>query len=254
MAEITAKAVMELRAKTGVSMMACKKALVEANGDMNAAIDILRKTGAAKAEKKGDRDTSEGAVAVSGGAAISLQCETDFVGRNDDFLALAQELADEAATNGEEAAKAMFEKKKTDAITKLGENITFGEAKVLKAGDTVGRYIHSNNKIAVVVAITGGTEDMARDVAMHIAASSPQVISPDEVDDTLVAKEKEIWTEQLKNEGKPEQIMEKILMGKEKKFREENALLKQNFVKNPDQTIEEFLGDATIEAFVRLEV
>lgn len=254
MADISAKAVMELRKKMGVSMMACKKALVEADGDMDKAIDILRKSGQAKAAKKGDRETTEGAAATSGRAAVSLYCETDFVARNEDFLRFVQSLADEANSKGEEAAKSLFETKKTEIITQLGENITFGEGKVIEGGDTLGHYVHSNKKIAVVVALSGGTEAMANDIAMHIAASAPQVISPEEVDDALLEKEKEIWTEQLKNEGKPENIVEKILLGKEKKFREENALIKQNFVKNPDQTVEEFLGDATVESFVRIAV
>lgn len=256
MADISAKAVMELRNKMGISMMACKKALVEAGGDMEKAIEALRKSGAAKAEKKSDRETAEGAIAVSGRGIFSLQCETDFVARNEDFLSFAQDVANEANTNGEEAAQALFDSKKTDMITQLGENMVFGEVKVLSEGDTVGAYVHSNRKVASVVALTGGTEDLARDIAMHVTASSPQVLSPEDISDELVEKEKEIWSEQLKNEGKPEQIIEKIMMGKERKFREESALLKQSFVKNPDQTIEQLVSDAgaTIEAFVRVEV
>jgi elongation factor Ts len=247
---------MELRNKMGVSMMACKKALVEADGDIEKAIDILRKSGAAKADKKADRATGEGAVAISGRAAVSLRCETDFVARNDDFISALQDLADEANANGENAAKAKFESKKTELITQLGENISFGEEKVIPGGDTVGSYLHSNRKIAGIVALTGGSEELAKDIAMHVVANSPQVIAPEDISEELVAKEKEIWAEQLKNEGKPENIIEKIMMGKEKKFREEGALLKQSFVKDPEITIEALLkkSGAEVESFVRMEV
>jgi elongation factor Ts len=256
MTDISAKAVMELRKKTGVSMMACKKALAEANGDMEAAVDILRKAGAAKADKKSDRATGEGAVAVSGRAVVSVQCETDFVARNEAFLDFVTSLAALADGDGEEAAKAKFEEQKAEMITKLGENLSFGEAVVVPGGDTFGGYVHSNNKIASVVSLTGGSEDIARDLAMHVVASSPQVISPADISDELVEKEKEIWAEQLKNEGKPEQIIEKIMIGKEKKFREENALEKQAFVKDPDVLVEKLVADAggQIESFVRVEV
>jgi elongation factor Ts len=256
MADISAKTVMELRNKMGVSMMACKKALVEADGDMEKAIDILRKSGAAKADKKANRETGEGAAAVFGRAVLSLRCETDFVARNEDFIDALNNLVKEADANGEESAKEMFESNKTDLITKLGENISFGEGKVLTEGDTVGGYLHSNRKIATLVSLSGGTEELAKDIAMHVAANAPQVISPEDVADEDVAKEKEIWAQQLKNEGKPENIIEKIMMGKEKKFREEGALLKQPFVKDPEVTIEKLLQDAgaQIESFVRITV
>lgn len=256
MADVSAKTVMELRNKMGVSMMACKKALVEAGGDMEKAIDILRKSGAAKADKKADRETGEGAAALSGRAVASLRCETDFVARNDDFIAAVQELADEADAKGKKAAEELFESKKTGLITQLGENISFGEVKVLTEGDTVGGYLHSNRKIATVVALSGGTEDLAKDIAMHVAANAPQVISPEDVADEAVSKEKEIWAEQLKNEGKPENIIEKIMMGKEKKFREEGALIKQPFVKDPEESVEQLLqkSGAQVESFVRISV
>ncbi len=256
MADISAKMVMDLRNKMGISMMACKKALVEAEGDMEKAVDILRKSGAAKAGKKSDRTTSEGAVAASGRGAVSLKCETDFVARNEDFLKILQELAEEINKNGEEAAQDLFEAKKTELITQLGENISFGEGKLISGGDQVGSYIHSNNKIVSIVALTGGSEELARDIAMHVAANAPQVIAPEDISDELVAKEKEIWAQQLKNEGKPEQIIDKIMMGKEKKFREEGALLKQDFVKNPEVTIEQLLSQAgaEIESFVRIDI
>ncbi len=256
MSEISAKAVMELRNKSGVSMMACKKALVEASGDLEKAIDILRKAGAEKADKKAGRATSEGAVAIAGRAAVSLQCETDFVARNESFSATLQELADVANSKGTEEAKSRFEQQRAELVAQLGENISFGEAVVIKGGSVIGSYIHSNNKLAGLVALDGGDEELARDIAMHIAANSPQVIRPEEISDELVAKEREIWEEQLKNEGKPAEIIGKIMLGKEKKFREEGALLKQAFVKDPEISIETLLqkSGAKVVQFARVEV
>ncbi len=256
MSDISAKTVMELRNKTGVSMMQCKKALVEAGGDLEQAIDILRKAGAEKAGKKSDRTTGEGAIAISGRAAVSVQCETDFVARNDDFLEYLSELADEASAEGVEKVAEKFESERADYITKLGENLTFGEAVVIDEGEVVGDYLHSNRKLAGLVAIEGGSEELARDLAMHAVANAPQVISPDEVSDELVAKEKEVWAEQLKNEGKPAEIIDKIMLGKEKKFREESAFIKQPFVKDPEMTVEQLLqkNGATIVRFARIAV
>lgn len=256
MSEISAKAVMELRNKSGVSMMVCKKALVEAGGDIEKAIDILRKSGAEKADKKAGRATGEGAIAVSGRAAVSLRCETDFVARNDDFLRILEELVAIAAEQGAAAAEAQFEQQRADLVTKLGENISFGEAVVVDGGTVAGNYIHSNRKLAAVVTLDGGNEDLARDLAMHVVASSPEVIRPEEISDELVAKEKTIWAEQLKNEGKPAEIIDKIMLGKEKKFREEGALLKQSFVKDPEITIEALLQQegAAVVRFARIEV
>ncbi len=256
MTEISAKAVMELRAKSGVSMMACKKALVEANGDAEMAMEILRKKGAAKAADKADRATSEGAIAVFGRAAVALSCETDFVGKNADFLKFAERIAEVAQEESTEAAEKYFESEKAEMIAKLGENIALGQIATIEEGDVVGAYVHSNNKLAGLVAMNGGTEEIARDIAMHAVAANPVVLSPDEIEDETVSKEREIWTAQLQNEGKPEQIIEKILLGKEKKFREENALLKQSFVKNPEISVEEFArqNGAEVIAFLRLAV
>lgn len=255
---VSMEQIKELRERTGVSMMACKKALEEANGDMDAAIELLRKKGEAKAADKAERSTAQGAVFVKseGGktAIVKLLCETDFVSNGDEFLAIAESIADKLLA-GEitESDKDLPEVK--EAILKLGENIQIGEMKIVE-GDTVGDYVHSNRKIGVLVSLNGGNTDVARDIAMHVAATNPDVISPDEVSDDVVAKEKEMWSEQLANEGKPAEIMEKIMMGKEKKFREENALLTQAFVKDPDKTIEQLLKefDATIDSFVRLAV
>ena len=256
MSDISASAVASLRSRTGISILECKKALDEANGDEENAIEILRKRGAAQAAKKSERNQGEGLVfsASKSGkiSLVKLRCETDFVARNDDFLKLGKEFADMALSEGADAVKNATEKINA-AVQQLGENISIGDAHVIE-GDVMGCYIHTNNKIGVVIVIDGGSEEMAKDVAMHAAAMNPSYISPEDVSEEEVTKEKEIWKEQLAQEGKPAEIMEKIMIGKEKKFREENALLKQAFVKNPEQTIEQYLNGATIAKYVRVSV
>ncbi len=248
----------ELRESTGVSMMACKKALEESGGDMEKAMEILRKKGEAKAEDRAGASTAQGAIFVktegNKSAMVELQCETDFVAKGDDFLALAESLADRLL-KGEITPEDKDLPEIKDAILKLGENIKIGNMAVVE-GDTVGDYVHSNSKIGVLVSLKGGNPEVARDIAMHVAAMNPEVISPDEVSDDAVEKEKTIWAEQLKDEGKPEEIIEKIMMGKERKFREENALVKQSFVKDPEKMIEDLLkeADAAVEEFVRFAV
>ncbi|QQR84186.1 translation elongation factor Ts [Candidatus Peregrinibacteria bacterium] len=253
---ITAAQVNDLRKRTGVSMMECKNALTEANGDEEKAIEILRKRGAAKAAKKADRDTTEGVVLTETGngktAMVKMMCETDFVAKNEEFIAIGQAALKEALANGAEAAMQKEEPALKELFAKLGENMSM-EVEVME-GDGVGTYVHSNNKIGVMVNLAQADEEKARDVAMHIAAMDPAVISPSEVSEDLVAKERDIWMDQLQSEGKPADIMEKIMLGKEKKFREEAALLKQAFVKNPDQTIEQFLSGNTVTKFVRIAI
>lgn len=251
---ITAQMVKELRDRTGVAMMACKKALEEANGDMDGAIEILRKRGAAKAADKADRSTSEGTVALSGRSLVKLLCETDFVGKNEKFVALAQALADKADSEGVDAAQAHFDEVKTDKIQEIGENIVLDEILQIEGGDTVAGYIHSNGKIGVLVALDGGSEEHGKDVAMHAAAMDPLVATPEEVSEELIAKEMEIAKAQLLEEGKPANIIDNILAGKTKKFRSERALASQPFVKDPSMSVEAYLGDAKLVAFVRASI
>ena len=253
---ISAKQVMDLRAKTGVAMMACKKALVETDGDMDAAIDILRKKGVAKAAAKADRATPDGAVFVSGRSVVGIGCETDFVAKSDQFVAAGETAAATADSDGVEAAKTEFDAAQSELVAKLGENIVFIGAKSVVGGTTVAAYVHSNKKAAAVVALDGGNETIAKDIAMHIVASSPTVLSPADVDTALIDKEKETWREQLLNEGKPEQIIDKILQGKVNKFCAQTALLTQPFIKNPDLTVEALAkaGDAKIVEFVMLTI
>ncbi len=246
---------MSLRNKLGISMMECKKALVEANGDEAQAIEILRKKGIAKAAAKSERETSEGTIVIVGKTAIKLLCETDFVARNEKFIAFAEELGKIADTQGKEAVISYFESIKAEKMTQLGENLVLAQVEILE-GETVGGYVHSNKKVATIVALAGGNMNLVGDLGMHATALNPVVISPDEVSDELVAKEKEIWKDQLKQEGKPENIMENILKGKEAKFRQEGAFLEQDFVKNPEKKIKNLLQEsgATLLKFVRLEV
>jgi elongation factor Ts len=254
--EISAKAVMDLRNKTGVSMMAVKKALVEAEGNEEKAIEILRKRGEAKSAEKSDRATGEGAVAVSikGNKAciVALRCETDFVARNEDFVKLSQSLADNYLEKGP-AAQEENEATVREAVNTMGESIILGEYVLIDA-PVIGGYVHSNRKIGVLVGLSAGTEDKAKDVAMHAAAMNPMVKHPGEVSDELVAKEKEIWIDQLKAEGKPENIMENILKGKEKKFREESALTAQVFVKDNNVTVGQYLEGAEVAEYVRIKI
>ncbi|MFH1534297.1 MAG: translation elongation factor Ts [Nitrospirota bacterium] len=250
--------VKKLRESTGVSMMVCKTALEEANGDAEVAIDILRKKGEAKAADRAERTTANGVVVIKseGGksAMVELQCETDFVANGEGFINVAEAIADKLL-KGEISPDDKDLPEVKDAVLKIGENIKIANMKVVE-GENLGKYVHSNKKIGVVVTLKGGSPELAKDIAMHVAATNPSVISPDEIKQELVDREKEIWTDQLKQEGKPEEIIGKIMMGKEKKFREENALLKQAFVKDPESTIEKLLqdADATLEAFERFAI
>jgi len=251
---ISATAVMQLRSRTGVSINECKKALEEAQGNEEKAIEILRKRGIATAAKKAGRDQQEGLVFIeqSGNRAASvvLKCETDFVARDSNFQSVGKAIAVALLSDGKDAAQSVADEQIPAAVQKLGENISLGELSLVEA-PVVGVYVHSNSKIGVVVGLEGGTEVMARDVAMHGAALNPLYVRPEDVDTSTLEKEREIWREQLKKEGKPEAIWDKILMGKEKKFREENALLTQPFVKDPGKTVQTFLGKAVLQSYLR---
>jgi elongation factor Ts len=251
---ISIEDIKKLRDSTGVSMTACKKALEEVDGDMEKAFDVLRKKGESKAQERSERSTANGAISVKvkDGKAVllALQCETDFVSRADDFRGVLDSLSDKAL-NGEinSAEEELAEIK--DAQLRLGENIKIGELKFLEA-PVLGFYVHSNDKLASVVGLEGGDTELAKDLAMHASALNPKYLSPNDVDEDVLKKEYEIWSEQLKNEGKTEDIISKILLGKEKKFREENAFLTQAFVKNPEMTISQLLEskNAKLKSFV----
>jgi len=248
----------ELRNMTGVSMTACKVALEETAGDMDKAIDVLRKKGEAKAVDRAARTTSQGVIAVKtegdkAGMAMVL-CETDFASRSEDFVALADKLAEKVLKGEVKESDRDFPELK-DLGLKTGENVQVGDLKLM-SGSVLGSYIHSNKKIGVVVSLKGGNVDLAKEVAMHAAATNPVCVSPDQISQESVDKEKEIWRDLLSKENKPAEIIEKIMIGKEKKFREENALIKQPFVKNPEKTIEQFLSEsgASVESFHRMAI
>jgi elongation factor Ts len=254
MANISLSQIQELRNKTGVGMMTCKKALTDANGDLEQAVDILRKKGAAKAAEKSDRSTGEGLVVVSGRTILTILCETDFVARNEKFIKLANEIVEKAEKEGADSATAFFESIKTDKMQEIGENIVLQKLERVEGGDVLGSYVHTNNKVGAIVVLDGGDENMARDVAMHAVAMNPSVANPEEVPAEEINKEKEIYLEQLKAEGKPEQIIDKIIAGKVKKFCADRALASQMFVKDPKITVAEFLGKAKLVKFVRATV
>lgn len=272
--EITAGLVKELREKTGLAMMDCKKALVETSGDVEKAIDFLRKKGALKAESKSDRATSEGVIAVYIGnngqvaSIVEVNCETDFVARNDDFVSLVKDSAEKAITvDSLEALLALKDADVKATITKLGENMSIKRFQSIKteSNGLVGAYVHSNNKVGVLVElsadgdISGNSDELsvlAKDIAMHITASKPKYVKRGDVAEEFLSKEKEII---LARDGedlakKPENIREKILTGKIDKVLAEICLIEQAFVKNPDLTVEQLLKETSKKVGKNLEV
>jgi elongation factor Ts len=263
--EITAGLVKQLRERTGLGMMECKKALVEAGGNIETAIDNLRKSGQAKAAKKAGRTAAEGAVVVaaSGGNAVLVEVnsETDFVGRDASFLAFANDVAQAALTAGETdvtklvaANGGAIETARLALVQKIGENIQVRRAAKI-AGDVLGTYIHSG-KIGVLVALKGGNAELARDIAMHIAAANPLVVNPADVAADVLAREKEIYAAKAAESGKPANIVEKMVEGSLRKFLAEVSLTEQAFVKDPDTKVGDLVkkAGATVVAFTRFEV
>ena len=269
---ITAALVKELRERTGSGMMECKRALVETDGDIEAAIEAMRKSGAAKADKKAGRIAAEGKVvmAVSDDGAtlamVEVNSETDFAAKDESFAAFADAvaavaLAGEAADAATLSAMAMdsgetVDEARTNLITKIGENITVRRCNIIKRqGDHLGAYSHGV-RIGVVVDLKGGSEDMAKDIAMHIAASKPVCVKQSDVPADLVEKEKDIFSAQAAESGKPAEIIEKMVGGRIAKFLNEQALYGQPFVKDPDTKVEKLLkaADADVMSFSRLEV
>jgi len=260
---ITASQVKELREKTGAGMMDCKKALVESGGDEEKAILYLREKGLSKAAKKAGRATSEGLVtpyvSEDGKTVVisELLCETDFVAKADDFLAFAKALSKKIAgldvTTGTAADLPAEVADVTDLIAKLGENMGVGRFAKVSSDGVIGLYIHTNNKLGVVVELTGGgSEELAKDIAMHVAAMNPTCISPAELPADVLEREKALYMKQTMDEGKPEAIAEKIVMGRLNKFYSEVCLLNQAFIKEDKKSVKDILGGATVASFVRL--
>jgi elongation factor Ts len=241
--QITTELIKELRDSTGISVMQCRKALEEAEGDMKKALVILKKTSSDIALKKADRAANDGAVTIKEGSGkavlIALRCETDFVSRNEDFTTLLSKLGDIALTNGidkmKEGAKEMID----PVIQKTGENISLGEAYEI-TGSVLGNYNH-NNKIAVVVSLEGGNSEVAKDVAMHIAAMKPEYISRDDINEEAKNMITEVFKKEVASIDKPEDIKKKMLDGKISTYFKEKTLLDQPFIKNPDETVAKLL-------------
>lgn len=263
MTTITLELIKELRDATGVSITECKKALEETGGNIDAAIDELRKKGIAKAGKRAENATHEGRIQIKhdGNKAYvaSLTCETDFVARTDNFSNFIAELMEVLikASNVEEA-KAAFTPRMSDIIQQTGENVVFGPLDIVE-GAVVGTYVHSNSKVAAVVTALAGTEEeKVRQVAMHVTATNPSGLRVSEFPADTIAHEREVQMDMMrqdpKNEGKPENILSNIIEGKMKKFVEEGTLLTQPFVVNPDVTVEQFIGGDMLASFKRYSI
>ncbi len=260
------ESIKKLRELTGAGMMDVKKALADADNNEEKAIALLRERGIAKAVKKGDREAKEGIVrfAVDGtrAAIVEVNSETDFVARNSDFQAVVEKLA-QAALAAKTSDLDTFKAYTVDGETvadlvaatagKIGENIVLNKVAYLE-GSTVAGYVHSNGKIGVLVDVEGGSEAQAKDVALHVAAERPQFLTRDEVDSSDIEKEREILTNKALNEGKPQQIVEKIVEGQIGKFYSEKVLPEQAFVKDNSLTVAKYLGGATVKRFVRFEI
>ncbi|MCW7762473.1 translation elongation factor Ts [Photorhabdus luminescens] len=263
MSGITAALVKELRERTGAGMMECKKALVEANGDIELAIDNMRKSGQAKAAKKAGRVAAEGIilaeVATDGkfGALVELNCETDFVAKDAGFIAFGKEvmaavLADKISDV--ETLKAKFEEQRTALVAKIGENINIRRVSVLE-GEQLGTYLHGA-RIGVLVAAEGANEELIKHVAMHIAASKPEYVNPSDVPADVVEREHQIQLDIAMQSGKPREIAEKMVSGRMNKFTGEISLTGQNFVMDPSKTVGDLLkeNNAKVTSFIRYEV
>ncbi|MGF1931113.1 translation elongation factor Ts [Enterococcus casseliflavus] len=272
MAEVTAKLVKELRDMTGVGMMDAKRALVEVEGDIEKAVDLLREKGMAKAAKKNDRIAAEGlaSVAINGNTAaiVEVNSETDFVSKNEMFQDLVKEIAEVIAANKPadmeaalklETSKGTMDAALIEATQVIGEKISFRRFEVVEKDDNAafGGYLHMGGRIAVLTVLEGTTdESVAKDVAMHVAAINPRYVNEAQISQEELDHEKQVLTEQALNEGKPANIVEKMVEGRLKKFKAEIALVDQPFVKDPDMTVEKYVASkgATVKSFVRFEV
>ncbi|HET9865063.1 MAG TPA: translation elongation factor Ts [Steroidobacteraceae bacterium] len=273
---ITAEAVKQLRERTGAGMMECKKALVETNGDLDAAAENMRKAGLAKADKKASRVAAEGVVVVEKsadgktGVLVEVNSETDFVARGDEFRGFATEVARAALAAGADSVEALnalqlagsesVDDRRRALIAKIGENLTVRRVALLRAPTVVGSYVHTDNKKAALVAVEGGDAELARDLAMQVVASSPRYLTPADAPADMVAKEREIATEQVNNDPanakKPAEIRTRIVEGRVRKAVDEFALTQQAFVKDGDLTIAKLLekNRAKVVSFERFEV
>ena len=272
MAQVTAKLVKELRDMTGVGMMDAKRALVEVEGSIEKAVDLLREKGMAKAAKKNDRIAAEGlaSVAVKGNVAsiVEINSETDFVSKNEKFQELVKEIAELVAEHKPAdleaamklpTAKGTIESDLIEATQVIGEKISFRRFEVVEKDDNsaFGGYLHMGGRIAVLTVLEGTTDEaLAKDVAMHVAAINPRYINEAQIPQAELDHEKQVLTEQALNEGKPANIVEKMVVGRLNKFKAEISLVDQPFVKDPDVTVAKYLAakNATVKSFIRFEV
>ena len=272
MAQITAAIVKELRERTGAGMMDCKKALVATEGDMEKAIDFLREKGLSQAAKKAGRVAAEGAVVAyvtedgNTGAIVEVNCETDFVGKNENFQALAKSIAELIVKTNPADVDALLASEMdgktvkdivTEAIAKIGENISVRRfVRYESAEGKVYSYIHGGGKIGVLVDMKGGDAELGKDIAMQVAAANPQFLNRNEVPDSELEHEKDILTEQARNEGKPENIIAKMVMGRINKYYKEVCLVDQEFIRDGDLTISKLLKskNADVARFARFQL
>jgi elongation factor Ts len=263
MSQVTASLVKELRDRTGLGMMECKRALAQSEGDIDKAIEDLRKSSGMKAAKKAGRTAADGVVAfrAEGGYGLILEVnsETDFVARDEGFQGFVNTVLD-AAYNAKQTDIAALmdgglEVERQELVQKIGENISPRRADSIEA-PVVGGYVHSNSRIAVLVGLSGGSEELAKEVAMHVAAVNPAVVNSSDMPADLVAAEKEIFAAQARESGKPEEIIEKMIAGRVAKFLKESSLVDQPFVKDPDTTVGKLVKaeGAEVLSFVRFEV
>ena len=260
--------VKELRERTGAGMMDCKKALVEAGGDIDAATEVLRKSGQAKADKKSARVAAEGRVVVRSGAGrhaiVEINSETDFVAKDDSFRGFADSVADTVlAASPSDVGDLMqarvdgrtLEEARAELVAKIGENINVRRFEVLESAANVGAYVHMD-RIGVLIELDGGDEALARDLAMQVAATAPMHVGPDDVPKEFLDKEREILTAQALQEGKPKEIVQKMVEGRLRKYLDEVTLVGQPFVKDPDKRVRDLLkqAGATVRRFVRFAV
>ncbi len=245
----------QLRDKTGISITACKKALEEAGGDIQSAVDLLRKKGQAKSLDRADRSTNEGVVVIAANDSesliLALACETDFVAKNPDYIKAAQSLADSVLAD----SNFDVENYVSDLSLKMGEKVEVKSYKLL-TGDVISGYVHSNNKIAAIVSLEGGSKEVAKNISMHSCATRPEFLNAADVTDEIIKKESEFWHDDLQKSGKPESIWDNILKGKEAKFRSQISLTAQDYVVSPDKTVAVYASenDCTVKEFVVLSV
>ena len=262
MTGISASAVKELRERTGLGMMDCKNALVQSSGDMDLAIETLRKSSGMKAAKKAGRIAADGIISSRVGNGIGVivevNCETDFAAKNQDFLAFADSVTQRVFEGRISNLESIdFEDVREKLVQKIGENITIRRSEFIEDADaSVSNYIHGNKKIGVLLAVSGGDDALAQDIAMHIAAMNPLVVSPEHVSAELVEKEREIYRAQAEESGKPQEIVEKMVDGRVRKYLAEISLTEQPFVKDSEKKVGDLCSSsgAKIIRFVRYEV